>query len=66
MASDAEERTSTTMPAGTRHAVAINYHFVRAPRAGRFQLRAHERPARFEAQLAVLAGDFTFLACRDL
>jgi hypothetical protein len=43
------------MPAGTRRAVAINYHFVRASSAGRFQLRAHERPARFAEQLAALA-----------
>ncbi len=54
------------MPTGACDAVAINYHFVRAASAGRFQLRAHERPARFAGQLAALAGDFTFLACRDL
>jgi len=66
MAPELEERASATMPAGTRRAVAINYHFVRASSAGRFQLRAHETPARFAEQLAALAGDFTFLACRDL
>lgn len=54
------------MPTGNPSAVAINYHFVRAPGAGRFRLRAHERPERFDEQLAVLARDFTFLACRDL
>ena len=66
MAPEFEERVSATMPAGTLRAVAINYHFVRASSAGRFQLRAHERPARFAEQLATLAGGFTFLACRDL
>ena len=66
MALELEERTSATMPAGTRRAVAINYHFVRASSAGRLQLPAHETPARFAEQLAALAGDFTFLACRDL
>jgi peptidoglycan/xylan/chitin deacetylase (PgdA/CDA1 family) len=66
MAPEFEERISATMPAATRRAVAINYHFVRASSSGRFQLRAHERPARFAEQLAALAGNFTFLACRDL
>jgi hypothetical protein len=61
-----EERIRNAIPAGTRHAVAINYHFLRASSAGRFHLRAHERPARFAEQLAALAGDFTFLTCRDL
>ena len=54
------------MPADIRHAVAINYHFVRAPRSARFQLRVHERPERFSEQLAHLKESRCFLACRDL
>ena len=66
MAPEFGGRASVTMPSGFRHAVAINYHFVHEPSAGRFQLRAHERPVRFAEQLAALSEDFTFLACRDL
>ena len=50
----------------SRHIVSINYHFIRPERAGRFRLRAHEKPGRFGAQLAALDGDFQFLSCRDV
>jgi peptidoglycan/xylan/chitin deacetylase (PgdA/CDA1 family) len=51
---------------GTRRAVAINYHFVRSRNGSRFRLRAHERPERFEQQLARLAREFRFCRVRDL
>jgi peptidoglycan/xylan/chitin deacetylase (PgdA/CDA1 family) len=54
------------MASGARRRVAINYHFVRASRSGRFTLRAHERCERFDAQLARLRERYTFLRCRDL
>lgn len=54
------------MPAQAGQQLAIIYHFVRDPGPGRFRLRAHERPERFEAQIAQLARRFTFLRCRDL
>ena len=50
----------------SRHIVSINYHFIRPELAGRFRLRAHEKPSRFGAQLAALYGDFQFLSCRDV
>ena len=49
-----------------RFAVAINYHFLRPEGSGRFRLRAHERPARFAAQIASLAGRFPFCRVADL
>jgi len=51
---------------GDRYAVAINYHFVRTKGLGTFQLRAHERPDRFEEQLARLSENFMFCRARDL
>lgn len=51
---------------GSRRAVAINYHFVRARREGRFSLRAHETPERFEQQLAQIAQEFPFCRVGDL
>jgi peptidoglycan/xylan/chitin deacetylase (PgdA/CDA1 family) len=51
---------------GGRRAVAINYHFVRDRSDGRFGLRAHETPDRFEQQLARLAREFGFCRVGDL
>jgi len=56
----------TTPENPKRRAVSINYHFVRPPGRGRFQLRAHERPDRLEAQLRQLAEHFEFARCREL
>jgi len=47
-------------------ALAINYHFVRPRSSGRFALRAHERPDRFDQQLSQLAREFRFGRLRDL
>lgn len=49
-----------------RRAVSINYHFLRETDAGRFKLRAHERPERFAQQLESLAKRFAFCRGRDL
>jgi peptidoglycan/xylan/chitin deacetylase (PgdA/CDA1 family) len=50
----------------TRRAVAIGYHFVRTQNGERFALRAHERPERFERQVARLAREFRFCRVCDL
>jgi len=50
----------------SRHIVSVNYHFVRPESSGRFRLRAHEKPDRFDAQLSALDGDFEYLSCRDV
>jgi peptidoglycan/xylan/chitin deacetylase (PgdA/CDA1 family) len=49
-----------------RRAVAINYHFLRSRSGGRFGPGAHERPERFEQQLARLSREFPFCRARDL
>ena len=46
--------------------MAINYHFLRSRSGGRFGLRAHEKPERFEQQLARLSREFSFCHVRDL
>jgi peptidoglycan/xylan/chitin deacetylase (PgdA/CDA1 family) len=51
---------------GVPRALAINYHFLRHRSAGRFVLRAHERPERFDEQLTQLAREFRFGRVRDL
>jgi peptidoglycan/xylan/chitin deacetylase (PgdA/CDA1 family) len=54
------------MPFEDRRAVALIYHFLRDAGAGRFPLRAHERPGRFASQLEGLARRFPFCRARDL
>jgi peptidoglycan/xylan/chitin deacetylase (PgdA/CDA1 family) len=54
------------MPSGSSRALSVNYHFVRSASRGRFRLRAHERVARFEEQVAELSKRFDFLRSRDL
>jgi peptidoglycan/xylan/chitin deacetylase (PgdA/CDA1 family) len=47
-------------------AVAICYHFIRSSSVGHFRLRAHERVARFEEQVANLSKRYAFVRGRDL
>jgi len=54
----------TQMP--TRRAVAVNYHFVRPARPGRFALRAHETPERFDRQLAQMSKRLRFCRAGEL
>jgi peptidoglycan/xylan/chitin deacetylase (PgdA/CDA1 family) len=49
-----------------RRAISINYHFVRPTRSGRFALRAHETPERFDRQLEQLSKRFPFCRAGEL
>jgi peptidoglycan/xylan/chitin deacetylase (PgdA/CDA1 family) len=54
------------MPNVDRSAIIIAYHFLRARSSGRFQLRAHETPERFRAQVAQVAKRFPVCSTRAL
>ena len=57
-----DERVDTSM----RQSISINYHFLRPASPGRFALRAHETPERFDAQLAQMSKRFPFCRAREL
>jgi peptidoglycan/xylan/chitin deacetylase (PgdA/CDA1 family) len=63
---DATQRDRGRGGGASPRALAINYHFLRPRGSGRFALRAHERPERFEQQLRQLAGGFGFARVADL
>ncbi len=57
-----DERVDTSL----RRAISLNYHFLRPANPGRFALRAHETPERFDAQLAQMSKRFPFCRAGEL